>query len=54
MSSKTLIYLASALGSIIGGYAPVLWGGSTFSFMGLFCSGIGGIIGVVIAYKMTQ
>lgn len=54
MSSKTMIYLGVFVGSTIGGYLPTLWGGSLFSFAGVLLSGIGGILGLVVTYKMME
>lgn len=51
MSSKTAIYLAAFVGSIIGGYIPTLWGAGLISFSSVLFSGLGGIAGVVIAWK---
>jgi len=42
------------VGSIIGGYLPVLWGGSLFSYASLFGNAIGAIIGLIAAFKITD
>jgi hypothetical protein len=54
MSSKKIIYILMIIGSFIGGYLPVLWGGSGFSVASLFLSAIGGVIGVAVGYKLTN
>jgi hypothetical protein len=54
MSRKTLIMVGMTLGSIVGGYVPVLFGASGISFTSLFCSGAGAILGIYLAYKMTR
>lgn len=51
MSSKTIIYGAMFVGSMIGGYIPTLWGAGAFSISSLVCSGIGAIVAIVISIK---
>jgi hypothetical protein len=52
MSRKKLIMLGMAVGSIVGGYLPALFGldGLMVSLSG---SSIGGIIGIWIGYKFS-
>lgn len=54
MSSKSLIMLGLLVGSSVGSYIPLLFGGEIFSFFSLISGTIGGIIGVYIAYKATE
>ena len=54
MSVKTAVMLGMIVGSLVGGYTPVLIGISPFSFTSLFTSAIGGIIGIIIAYKLVN
>ena len=54
MSAKVAVMLGMIVGSSVGGYAPILIGISPFSFTSLLTSAIGGIIGIVIAYKLTS
>jgi hypothetical protein len=42
------------LGSIAGGYIPVMFGVDLFSFTSIIGNAIGGLIGIWIAYKLTQ
>lgn len=51
---KTLIFVGMTLGSIIGGYLPVLIGVDPFSLTSLLTSGVGSIIGVFAGYKLGQ
>ena len=46
--------LGMIVGSLIGGYAPVFIGISPFSYTSLITSAIGGIIGIIIAYKFAN
>lgn len=41
-------------GSFIGGYVPVLFGADLLSFTSIIGNGIGGILGIWIAFKLTQ
>jgi uncharacterized membrane protein YeaQ/YmgE (transglycosylase-associated protein family) len=53
MSSKSLIMTGAIVGSLVGGYVPALFGVSSFSFVSLITSGIGGVLGIWLAYKIT-
>lgn len=54
MSSKTVIYIGVTIGSIIGGYIPAIWGGSLFSVSSVVLSTVGGVIGLVVTYKLVH
>ena len=54
MSTKTLVTIGMVIGSLAGGYLPVLWGGSALSFSSIIFSGIGGILGVYLGYKLSK
>ncbi|MEI8338076.1 MAG: hypothetical protein WCF92_02940 [bacterium] len=42
------------IGSIVGGYVPALWGGSTFSMSSIVLSSIGAIVGIIVGFKIGQ
>jgi hypothetical protein len=46
------IWLGVLIGSTIGGFVPGLWGGDLISYSGVLLSGVGGLAGLWIAYKM--
>jgi predicted MFS family arabinose efflux permease len=52
MPSRTLVWVAILTGSTIGGVIPELWGAEMLSFTSLLLSGIGGLVGLWIAFKM--
>ncbi|HWQ60577.1 MAG TPA: hypothetical protein VN420_05550 [Candidatus Fimivivens sp.] len=52
--SKKFIYLFLFIGSTIGGYAPLLWGGSAFSMSSIILSGVGGLIGIYVGYRLGE
>jgi predicted MFS family arabinose efflux permease len=52
MPSRTLVWVAILIGSTIGGVIPELWGAEMLSFTSLLLSGIGGLVGLWIAFKM--
>ncbi len=54
MSRGFLITLGMTIGSVAGGYMPVLWGDGFLSFASILTSGIGSIIGIVVMYKLTS
>jgi hypothetical protein len=47
MMSRT--WIAIFIGSTIGGFVPMLWGGETLSYVGVLWSGIGAFAGLWIA-----
>jgi hypothetical protein len=54
MQPKTLIWIGGVGGSVIGGYMPLLWGGSAFSFTSIFLSALGAIGGIWLAFRISQ
>ncbi len=54
MSAKTIIYLFISIGSVAGAYIPSLWGGSLFSISSILLSGLGAIIGLILASNLTR
>lgn len=54
MSPKVLVYLGMIIGSIIGGYVPMLFGAGLISYSSVLFSGIGAILGVWIGYKLSN
>lgn len=51
---KTIIMIGLAIGSTVGGIIPLLWGDSAFSFTSIVLSGVGGVIGIWIGYKIVN
>jgi uncharacterized membrane protein YeaQ/YmgE (transglycosylase-associated protein family) len=51
---KRLIWVGAAVGGTIGGYVPLLWGGSAFSFSSILFSAIGSIIGIWVMFRIQQ
>ncbi|QQR65035.1 hypothetical protein IPH92_00435 [Candidatus Kaiserbacteria bacterium] len=43
-----------ALGSVVGGYIPALWGAGFFSFSSLIFSTLGALVGIWLAYRMNS
>ena len=54
MRDKKLIMLGMIIGSTVGGYVPVIWGGSAFSFGSIMCGLIGGIAGIYVFWKFLR
>ncbi len=54
MSAKFLVFLGMIIGSTIGGYIPTLFGAGLLSYTSVLFSGIGGILGVIIGYKLSN
>jgi hypothetical protein len=49
-----LIWLGMFVGSLLGGYVPLLWGGDSFSMSGVLTSGVGAILGVWLGYRISR
>ncbi len=54
MSQKTVIYIGLFIGSTLGGLIPSLWDESMLSLSSVLLSGVGGIAGIVVGYKLTS
>ena len=54
MPSKKIIMAGLVIGSIVGGYLPLLFGVSAISFTSLLTSGIGAVLGIYIGYRLTK
>ena len=55
MDRKKLVWVGATVGSFIGGYIPMLWdSGSIISMSGIIFGGIGGILGIYIAWKISE
>lgn len=49
---RSLITLGLVVGSTLGAYVPALWGDNGFSFSSLFCSALGGLLGIWIGFRL--
>jgi len=54
MNQKRLTWLLTILGSYTGSYLPALWGAAGFTFSSLVCGALGAIIGIWLAFKLSQ
>ncbi len=54
MSPKAFVMLGLVVGSVVGGYAPELFGIGSISYTGVLTSTIGGIVGIYLAYKISS
>jgi len=54
MQNKSLVWLGLLIGSTVGGFIPMLWGAGIASFSSIIFSGIGGILGIIIFFKIAQ
>lgn len=54
MHSKTMIWIFLLAGAILGSLIPSFWGQSMTSLSSLGLCIIGGIIGVLVGYKVSR
>ena len=54
MNTKTFIWVGMMVGGGIGGYLPVLFGFSSFSFASVILSTVGGLIGIWLGFKISK
>lgn len=52
--NKLLIGIEIFVGSTVGSYVPLLWGGNVFSFISILFSIIGGILGILLGYRVSK
>jgi len=51
---RSAVGLCALVGSIVGGYVPVLWGASAFSLTSLVFSAAGGAAGVWFGVRLSE
>ena len=51
---RSVIGLCTLAGTIFGGFAPDLWGGSDMSLTSVLTAGIGGVAGVFVGARLSQ
>ena len=54
MSRKTWVWIGLTVGSVGGGYLPLLWGGDFFSFTSIALSALGGFLGIWAGFKIGE
>jgi uncharacterized membrane protein YeaQ/YmgE (transglycosylase-associated protein family) len=54
MNSNRMVWMGAFIGSIVGGYVPILWGASTFSMSGLIFSSVGAVAGIYLMYRISE
>ena len=52
MSTKGAVWAGLFIGSALGGFVPMLWGGSAFAY--ILWSTIGAVLGIWAGFKLAQ
>jgi len=50
---RSVIGLCALIGTIVGGYLPALWGGSSFGLASLLFGVLGGIAGIWVGVRVS-
>jgi hypothetical protein len=53
MSRKKMVMFGMVVGSLVGGYAPMLFGAGALSLGSMVGSVVGGLLGIYIAFRLT-
>ena len=53
MDRKKIIWIFMVVGSAVGSYLPLVWGGDAFSFTSIILGMFGGIAGSIIGFKLS-
>lgn len=51
MRSRGAIWFGIFVGSTLGGFVPMLWGGEMLSYAGVLLSGLGALVGLWLAVR---
>jgi hypothetical protein len=51
---KKVYYIASTVGTFVGGYIPVIFGADGFSVWSVLGGAAGGILAIVVVYKVSK
>ena len=54
MNTRALYYLGAGIGGTVASLIPALWGGSLLGGWSIILSGVGGIAGLWVAYKIAH
>jgi len=49
-----MIMVFMIIGSVIGGYLPLIFGASVFSISSILTSALGGFLGIWLGYKLLN
>jgi hypothetical protein len=51
---KKVFYIAGAIGTLVGGYVPMLFGADGLSLWSILGGGVGGILTIMTVYKIGK
>jgi len=54
MPSKAFVTLLMIIGSTMGGLVPLLFGADMLSYSSVIGSGIGGLLGIYLSFKLSS
>ena len=49
-----MIWIGLTVGSLVGSFLPVLWGGSELSMSSVIFSAVGGLLGIWAGFKLSK
>ncbi len=50
---KRVVWIFVGVGMVVGGFAPLVWGGSALGLASLVFGSLGGVAGLWLAAKLT-
>jgi hypothetical protein len=50
---RRVVWIFVGVGMVVGGFVPVIWGGSSFGLASLVFGSLGGVAGLWLAAKLT-
>lgn len=54
MRSNSSVWIGIFIGSTIGALIPKLWGGDLLSYSSVLLSGVGGLVGLWVGFRMPN
>ena len=54
MNLRGLYYVGAGIGGALGSFLPLLWGAGELSLWSIILSGLGGLLGIWVVYRLAR